>query len=340
MRPAILLLFIVTTLCQKGFALPPPIGALKMLDESANEVAVMADMGTAAQDWTFDIGQLSSEAQEIFNTEKPISEEGLDRLERELLHLCSGQQRMLIERVIDRARLYVTGGFNHRANALLRGFASKVNAVGLTELVLTRKEVYESPLNSVELPIIPGGTIRVGWPISEVYIGSSDNYKKDGPLEGYEPLLVDTRILAMTNAPLAGKLFPVLGTASSLLQSAISTSNIAKTVSAPVIARYLAYERAGITQEQFNEHFEEEVIPQYRIPGTNLAYRVTYRLKNKGTGQVFDSSYSVGDVLSIASVVTKAANSVKLTQTGQFASNAMDMYQDIESIVAPLTGGE
>ena len=336
----LLVLFQIAMSCQLMALSAGKPGALNMLDEVAEEEVVEQVEHTYQRNWTFDINGLTSKSQALFNTTGTITIDYLDRLEQELTSECPLAEQRLLRAVMQKARQYVTKGQSHRANALLRGYASKVEAAGLTDIVLTAKGVYESPLSTVELPIIPGATIKVGWPLSEVYIGSAKNYEKGGILEGHEPLFVDTEIMALTSTPLSTTIFPTLGVISSVVDGIEGSGKIANTISAPIQARYYAQKNAGISFEQFNDYYEEEVVPQYRIPGTNLAYRVTYKLKNKKTGEQFESSFSMGDVASVASLVTKATNSVIVSQAGTAADQALDGVNTIESFIAPLAGGE
>ncbi len=287
--------------------------------------------------WTFNIEDLSPRMQELFNTTKPMTQVELSQLELEMLQQCDEQSQIVVMRVIQQARVYLAAKKPHRANAVLRGFASRVSALGLTELVFAQNDVYQSPLGTMEVPFYAGTTIKVGYPMSEIYIGSAKLYEKGGYFEGYEPIFVDTKILAATGDKVAAGLIPVYGTAKSVQGAAQGLYKIAKTVSAPALARYQASER-GISLSQFNEHFEEEIIPEYRIPGTNMAYKMTYRLRNRKTGQVYESSYSASDVVSVAGTVTKALDGMSgVTNNGPSLADACETYSNLEAIIPTVS---
>jgi len=47
------------------------------------------------------------------------------------------------------------------------------------------------------------------------------------------------------------------------------------------------------------------------VPGTNTPLKVTYRLRNKNTGQIYESSYDAGDVLAVGLVVGQALSGLR-----------------------------
>ena len=210
--------------------------------------------------WSFDINALPEHLQAIFNTTAPITAKDLEELELELLKQADPTAYQYVLHLMKRANELVEQGQPNRASSLLRGFAGCVHADGLTELVLADKGLYKSPLGTMEIPFMPGATVKPGWPLSEVYFGNASLYAKGGPFEGYEPVLVDTRILAATGSTVASMACPVLGRVMGYAAACNSTDRIVKTVSAPFFARYHAHVKMGLSFEEFDKYFEEEVI--------------------------------------------------------------------------------
>ena len=158
---------------------------------------------------------------------------------------------------------------------------------------------------------MPGMTVKLGMPNSEVYIGNASLYAEGGPFEGYEPMLVSTEILATTGCTLVSMASPIVGAAVGCHAACKSTQRIVKTVSAPFFARWHAHVTLDMSIEEFDKNFEEEVIKEGEIPGIPGALRVTYRLKNKRTGEIYEASYDASDVTTLATVVASAVNGFK-----------------------------
>ena len=262
-------------------------------------------------EWSFDIALLPEHLQAIFNSTAPFTPKALDELEVELLKQCDPTAHQYVLRLMEQARDLVAKGQPNRASSLLRGFAGCVKAEGLTDLVIADKGAYKSPLGSMEIPLVPGATVKPGWPHSEVYIGNASLYATGGPFEGYEPMLVDTRILAATGSTIASMACPFIGGFMGGVAAGKGTERIVKTVSAPFFARYHAHVKMGMSFEEFDKHFEEEIINEYVVPGTNTPLKVTYRLKNKHTGQVYSATYDAGDVAAVAGTVAHAVNGIR-----------------------------
>ena len=261
--------------------------------------------------WSFDIDVLPERLKSIFNSTAPFTPKDLEELEIELLKQADPTAYQYVLRLMRRANELVAKGQPNRASSLLRGFAGCVKAEGLTDLIIADKGPYKSPLGTVELPLFPGLTVKPGWPNSEVYIGNASLYAKGGPFEGYEPMLMSTKILATTGCTMASVACPILGRAMGYAAACESTERIVKTVSAPLFARYHAHAKMGLSMEEFDKYFEEEVIKGGTIPGVPGAYSVTYRLRNKITGEVYEKRYDAGDVLQVATVVAAAVKGVK-----------------------------
>ena len=275
-------------------------------------------------EWSFDISKLPEHLQAIFNSTAPFTPKALDELEVELLKQCDPTAHQYVLRLMEQARDLVAKGQPNRASSLLRGFAGCVKAEGLTDLVIADKGTYKSPLGSMEIPLVPGATVKPGWPHSEVYIGNASLYATGGPFEGYEPMLVDTRILAATGSTIASMACPFIGGVAGGVAAGKGTERIVKTVSAPFFARYHAHVKMGMSFEEFDKHFEEEIINEYVVPGLNTPLKVTYRLRNKHTGKVYSATYDAGDVAAVAGTVAHAVNGIKKASSLP-ASNKADL---------------
>ena len=261
--------------------------------------------------WSFDIDALPSHLRAIFNSTAPFTPKDLEELEIELLKHADPTAYQYVLRLMRRANELVAKGQPNRASSLLRGFAGCVKAEGLTDLIIADKGPYKSPLGTVEVPLFLGLTVKPGWPNSEVYVGNASLYAKGGPFEGYEPMLMSTKILATTGCTMASVACPILGRAMGYAAACKSTERIVRTVSAPLFARYHAHAKMGLSMEEFDKYFEEEVIKGGTIPGVPGAYSVTYRLRNKITGEVYEKSYDAGDVVQVVTVVAAAVKGVK-----------------------------
>ena len=288
-------------------------------DDEARKIKCR-DLGS----WSFDIDALPERLQSIFNSTAPFTPKQLEELELELLKQADPTAYKYVLRLMRRANELVAKGQPNRASSLLRGFAGCVKAEGLTDLVIADKGPYKSPLGTVELPLFPGLTVKPGWPHSEVYIGNASLYAKGGPFEGYEPVLMSTKILATTGVTMASVASPILGRAMGYAAACASTERIVKTVSAPLFARYYAHVEMDLSMEEFDKYFEEEVIKSGTIPGVPGAYSVTYRLRNKVTGEVYEKKYNAGHVLQVVTVVAAAVKGVKEAAKGGNSQNTSD----------------